>query len=243
MKINKNKIKKFILFFILIYVILWCLYSFVLARQIATSAINSYLDNININKEDIESLEIKYDFKIGSEYLIKIRYKDEPDLSYEYYYKINDSKLVFFTVFEGLYGGSDITIDKKIIPTHESFEHVYGDEKLEMKYSLFDYIYEEFPDKFIPQYNILIILFIINLIILLLEIIYKSKNLILKICFIISIFTLILVIICFNSILNYLDLYNLSGNTIMFYIYITTIIFNIISIIIPIFKKISQIFK
>ena len=240
MKINKNKIKKFILFFILIYVILWCLYSFVLARQIATSAINSYLDNININKEDIESLEIKYDFKIGSEYLIKIRYKDEPDLSYEYYYKINDSKLVFFTVFNK---GVSVRIDKEIIPTHESFEHIYGDEKLEMKYSLFDYIYEEFPDKFIPQYNILIILFIINLIILLLEIIYKSKNLILKICFIISIFTLILVIICFNSILNYLDLYNLSGNTIMFYIYITTIIFNIISIIIPIFKKISQIFK
>ena len=104
-------------------------------------------------------------------------------------------------------------------------------------------IYEEFPDKFIPQYNILILLFIINLIILLLEIIYKSKNLILKICFIISIFTLILVIICFNSILNYLDLYNLSGNTIMFYIYISTMTFNIISIIIPIFKKISKIFN
>ena len=104
-------------------------------------------------------------------------------------------------------------------------------------------IYEEFPDKFIPQYNILILLFIINLIILLLEIIYKSKNLILKICFIISIFTLILLIICFNSILNYLDLYNLSGNTIMFYIYISTMTFNIISIIIPIFKKISKIFN
>ena len=104
-------------------------------------------------------------------------------------------------------------------------------------------LYEEFPDKFVPQYNILILLFVINLIILLLEIIYKSKNLILKICFIISIFTLILLIICFNSILNYLDLYNLSGNTIMFYIYISTMTFNIISIIIPIFKKISKIFN
>ena len=137
MKINKNKIKKFILFFILIYVILWCLYSFVLARQIATSAINSYLDTININKEDIQSLDIKYDFKIGSEYLIKIRYKDEPDLIYEYYYKINDSKLVFFTVFNK---GVSVKIDKEIIPIHESFEHIYGDEKFEIKYSFFDYI-------------------------------------------------------------------------------------------------------
>ena len=140
MKINKNKIKKIILFFILIFVILWCLYSFVLARQIATSAINSYLDTININKEDIQSLDIKYDFKVGSRYLIEIRYKDEPDLRYEYRYIIFKNKLVFFTIFEGLYGGSDITIDKKIIPIHESFEHVYGDEQFEIKYTFFDYI-------------------------------------------------------------------------------------------------------
>lgn len=46
------------------------LYNFVLEKKIARSAIDVYLEGININKEEIESLRILHDSKIWRQYNI-----------------------------------------------------------------------------------------------------------------------------------------------------------------------------
>ena len=143
---NKKSIKLLILSIILIYSAVWATYNFIVAKKIATSAVNSYLENININKEEISSLNIRYDFKIGGQYNILIKYKNEPNLKYEYTYEINKQKFILFTIFDK---GDDIGIEKNIIPMHELPEHIdilYSNskQKVEMKYSFFDYIKDIF---------------------------------------------------------------------------------------------------
>lgn len=121
------------------------MYHFIISKKIAISATNSYLENISINKEEIKSLEVKYDFKIGSQYKIKIRYKNEPNLEYRYEYRINKGKLIASSI-ENINFSTEI--DKEIIPIHETPDHVkslYNSNSnefkiIEMKYSFFDYI-------------------------------------------------------------------------------------------------------
>lgn len=142
---NKKNIILLILSIILIYSIIWSIYHFIISKNIAISAINSYLENIKINKEEIKSLEVKYDFKIGSQYNIRIRYKNEPNLEYRYEYRINKGKLISSSIENINFSKK---IDKEIIPIHETHDHIkslYNSNSsefkiIEMKYSFFDYL-------------------------------------------------------------------------------------------------------
>lgn len=136
------KSKKNTILLIILVLLVYCIYYFILAREISDSAINSYLKTIHIDEKEISSLEIFYDFKIGSQYNIIIEYKNEPNLKYEYTYKIKKNKLILFDIMDK---SASIAIDKKIIPLHETpkhIENIYFSKYpiMEMKYSFFDYI-------------------------------------------------------------------------------------------------------
>ena len=140
-KINKKR-KFLILIITLIFIIIWFIYEFILAKTISNSAINSYLETINVDNKEIQSLEINYDFKIGNRYNIIIKYKDEPNLEYRYTYRINKRKLIASSI------NNINSVEEKIIPKHETPANIkslyYSSSNefkiIEMKYSFFDYI-------------------------------------------------------------------------------------------------------
>lgn len=139
---NKKTILKLGVSIIIIYSIVWSVYHFVIAKEISESAINVYLEEINVNKEEINYMEIRYDFKRGSIYNIDIKYKDELDLEYHYEYKINKGKFKPSSIY---YKRGTLNITDGIYPKHETSEYInniFNNEfgKIEMKYTFFDYI-------------------------------------------------------------------------------------------------------
>ena len=116
-------------------------------EKVATKAINLYLDSKNIDKNEIKSLSINFDYKRGNGYDIFITYKDEPGLRYEYFYYTKSKKLEYSTTYYT--DGSLISLDideykGKIIPSHEDLDLVldydFENDRLLLKYTFTDYI-------------------------------------------------------------------------------------------------------
>lgn len=134
---NKKNIMKLIILLILLYNIIWILYNFTLAKKVAKYSIYEYLETMNINKEKIKTLEIKYDFKRGNLYIITIKYKDKPNIKYEYSYMTKKMKLRLIS--DLVYQNQDLDfkiIDKKKFKIIDKEEFKI----IEMKYSFLDYI-------------------------------------------------------------------------------------------------------
>lgn len=145
----KNILKKFLKIILLIFIIFllikYVLCEFIIAKKIAESATNKYLQILNIDKDEIESQEIFYDFKLGSQYNILIKYKNEPNLKYYYNYLIRENK---FFIDDILNENTSIALLKQTKPLHETpriiellISEKYKTLKNEaMKYTFFDYI-------------------------------------------------------------------------------------------------------
>ena len=145
----KNILKKFLKIILLIFIIFllikYVLYEFIIAKKIAESATNKYLQILNIDKDEIESQKIYYSFKLGSEYNILIKYKNEPSLKYWYRYIIKENK---FFIDDIVNENTSIALLKQTKPLHETpiiIELLVSEkyktlENKAMKYTFFDYI-------------------------------------------------------------------------------------------------------
>lgn len=146
----KKYYKKILLIFIIFLFIRYILYEFIISKNVAESATNKYLNSLNINKDEIESIEIYFNFKRSpGGYDIIIIYKDEPNLKYRYRYIIKNSKFILDNIFNN---GSIIALEevgKVTKPLHEtpinvelliSEDYVTLKNKNYMEYTFFNYL-------------------------------------------------------------------------------------------------------
>lgn len=149
LNLKKYYIKRLFLFIIFLFII-YNFYEFIISKNIAESATNKYLNSLNINKNEIETLETYFNFKRNPKgYDIIIVYKNEPKLKYKYRYLIKSNKFFLDNIFND---GSIIALDKfqeTKKPLHENciniellFLEDYNTLQNDnfMKYTFFDYI-------------------------------------------------------------------------------------------------------
>lgn len=132
-KLKSKYFKRIIILLIsilLLKTISYNLYKYFVVDKIAENAFYKYLNSKNINKEEINKLNIYYDSKGGNGYFIEVIYNNELNLIYEYFYNISKSNLNYSRITDK--GGMDITMYKEITP-------LYEDKNMVLKYTLFDY--------------------------------------------------------------------------------------------------------
>lgn len=151
-KMFLKKYNKIIIIITVLVFIIFSFYEFALSKEIAKSATNKYLQILNINRHEVKSIKIYYSFKLGSQYDILIKYKNEPNLKYWYNYIIRENK---FFIDDIINENTSIALVKKIKPLHETPRNIkllisekysiLEDEAI--KYTLFDYIKDFIKNK------------------------------------------------------------------------------------------------
>ncbi|MFI3230864.1 MAG: hypothetical protein R3Y29_04875 [bacterium] len=141
-------LKKLIFRGIILYCVLFSFMHFIVYKQVALGAMYYYIDNVNTSttRENIDSIEIIYDFKIGSQYGIQIKYIDEPELNYRYTYYIRTQELKFSYA----QNQNHIEVDDKSLK-NEIYVHTHSEDiftgnqhyklRVSMPYTLRGYIY------------------------------------------------------------------------------------------------------
>lgn len=78
--------------------------------------VEAYLLSQEDKKDDLKSLEVRYDFKFG--YTVDVTYKDEPHVIYTYrYQKIGDTER------KGVLAYNQTLLDNKVDPNTYSYKH------------------------------------------------------------------------------------------------------------------------
>ncbi|MEI4832050.1 DUF3139 domain-containing protein [Bacillus sp. FJAT-53711] len=78
--------------------------------------VEAYLFSQGDQKDDLKSLEVRYDFKFG--YMVDVTYKDESHVIYTYrYQKIGDTER------KGVLAYNETLLDSKVNPYTYSYKH------------------------------------------------------------------------------------------------------------------------
>lgn len=132
MKILKKILK--ILIALIVIIIITNIVINIFPKKLAVNAMSKYLKIKNVNKDDIYSLKIIYDYKRGGIYKIIIRYNNEKNLEYYYEYYIFKGTLEFSTIY----------LNRVSIKLYENeikyFNEKYNSPHIVLKYNIIDYL-------------------------------------------------------------------------------------------------------